>query len=236
MHSRPKLHLVVLNSALALTCISFVTQTVRADDIAAVVDAHGRKVYVNTGESRARPSASKQGRVSAYHNGGGASAGDDIQQMVRQTADKHRVDPHLVHAIIKTESDYNPFAVSRKGAMGLMQLIPATAQRLGVTNPFDPRQNIEGGVAHLKYLMNLFGGDLGLSLAAYNAGEKSVLRAGGIPRFSETRDYVRKVTSLYNSSAFSPEIGPKQDTREPLTFPIRTYVDQNGIVHFTNVD
>jgi soluble lytic murein transglycosylase-like protein len=118
--------------------------------------------------------------------------------------------------------------------MGLMQLIPATAQRFGVANPFDPKQNIEGGVNYLKYLLDLFGGDLNLSLAAYNAGEHSVQRSGGIPAIPETENYVRKVTSIYQTG--DAPASSKTTTREPPKTPITRYVDENGVVHFTNVE
>jgi soluble lytic murein transglycosylase-like protein len=119
--------------------------------------------------------------------------------------------------------------------MGLMQLIPATAQRFGVANPFDPKQNLEGGITYLKYLMSLFGGDLALSLAAYNAGENAVRRTGGIPWIAETQNYVRKVTELYSPrTVLTP---PKQQTAaEPTQAPIYRYVDAYGVVHFTNVE
>jgi soluble lytic murein transglycosylase-like protein len=117
--------------------------------------------------------------------------------------------------------------------MGLMQLIPATARRFGVDNPFDPQQNIEGGVNYLKYLLNMFGGDLTLSLAAYNAGENSVMRTGTIPPITETRDYVRKVTRLYKGTPSSP--APKKEPTALDKLPILRYVDAQGVVHFTNV-
>src|SRR5262249_48924853 len=108
-------------------------------------------------------------------------------------------DPDLVHAIVSVESGYDVRAVSPKGALGLMQLVPATARRFGVDDPFDPKQNVEGGTSYIQYLLDLFGGGLALALAAYNAGEQSVLRANGIPPFPETQAYVRKVKSFYQS-------------------------------------
>lgn len=236
MYSPPKIHLGVSSGALALACIFSFAQSIRADQIVELVDDHGHRVYINIGEPQAHPANWVKPGLGAHPNATPSIPPADIQQLVLRTADRHRVDPHLVHAIIKTESDYNPHAVSRKGAMGLMQLIPSTAQLLGVTDPFDPQQNIEGGVTYLKYLMQRFRGDVGLSLAAYNAGERSVLRAGGIPRFTETRDYVRKVTSLYNSREPSAETTSKQYSGEPPSFPIRSYTDEQGVVHFTNVD
>ena len=116
--------------------------------------------------------------------------------------------------------------------MGLMQLVPGTAKRFGVENPFDPKHNIEGGVSYLKYLLEMFDGDVTLSLAAYNAGENSVLRYGGIPAFAETQDYVRKVNNLYGANPPSGEAGQK--TKEPPKATIYRYVDAQGVVHYTN--
>lgn len=107
------------------------------------------------------------------------------------------LDPALVLAVIKAESDFDPYAVSPKGAMGLMQLRPETAYRMGVGDILDPRENIEGGTRYLKFLLGMFGGDLDLSLAAYNAGEGAVTRYGDIPPYEETRTYVRRVQRFY---------------------------------------
>ena len=104
---------------------------------------------------------------------------------IRRAAERHGVDPLLVHAVVRAESGYDPRAVSRKGAAGLMQLMPETARRYGVTDRFDPATNLDAGVRHLRHLLRLFGGNLSLALAAYNAGEEPVLRAGGAdPRLS----------------------------------------------------
>ena len=105
---------------------------------------------------------------------------------------------HLLHAVITVESAYNAHAVSRAGAQGLMQLMPATAERFGVKDPFNPKQNINGGSRYLSYLMELFNGDFRLALAAYNAGENAVKRHGNrIPPYKETQNYVRKVMKYY---------------------------------------
>ena len=141
--------------------------------------------------------------------------------LVRQTATRAQVDPDLVHAIIQVESEYNPRAISLKGAMGLMQLVPATVRRFGVGNPFDPAENVQGGVTYLRYLLDLFGGDLPLALAAYNAGENAVLRADGIPPFAETRGYVRKVTALYGGAGGDARRKPTPSAPRP----IYSYVD-----------
>jgi hypothetical protein len=220
---------VVLLSALFL---AFLLPTAQADQIVVLVDEHGHKVYVNTGETNTRVDWMTRGfRSSSTDSSNRVS--EEIDRLVEQTASRHQVDPELVRAIVRVESGYDPKAVSNKGAMGLMQLIPSTAQRFGVANPFDPKQNLEGGVNYLKYLLDMFGGDLSLSLAAYNAGEHTVQRSGGIPAISETQNYVRKVTNLYQGDA---PAAPRVTSQEPPKAPIVRYVDQYGVVHFTNVD
>jgi soluble lytic murein transglycosylase-like protein len=117
---------------------------------------------------------------------------------VEEAARRHEVEPALLHAVITAESAYNPRAVSPKGAAGLMQLMPATARRLGVDNVYDPDQNIQGGARYLKELLQRFDNDLSLTLAAYNAGEQAVARYGNrVPPYRETRGYVAKVLGLY---------------------------------------
>ena len=122
---------------------------------------------------------------------------DGTEKLVREAAERHHVDPALVRAVIETESNWNPRAYSRKGAGGLMQLIPTTAQRYGAYDLFNPQQNIDAGVRHLKMLLQRYNGNLDLALAAYNAGEGAVDKAQGIPPFRETRDYVQKVQNAY---------------------------------------
>jgi soluble lytic murein transglycosylase-like protein len=120
-----------------------------------------------------------------------------VNHLIDETALAYAVDPLLVRSVMGVESNFNSRAVSPKGAQGLMQLIPATARRFGVSDAFDARQNIEGGVRYLRYLQDLFPSDLRLSLAAYNAGEGAVARFGGVPPYRETIDYVEKVKQRY---------------------------------------
>jgi len=119
--------------------------------------------------------------------------------LIYEFSQKYKVDFALIKAMIRTESGFNPYAVSRKGAKGLMQLMPETAHRLNVSNVFNPKENIDGGVRYFKYLLSLFNNDLRLSLAAYNAGENIVYEFRSIPPYRETIDYVRKVLGYYRS-------------------------------------
>ena len=116
---------------------------------------------------------------------------------IRQAAALYQIPEELVRAVIKVESDFDPRAVSPANARGLMQLVPETAERMMVTDIFDPRQNIFGGVRYLRVLANLFNGDLELTVAGYNAGENAVIRHGGIPPYAETQDYVARVLAHY---------------------------------------
>ena len=128
--------------------------------------------------------------------------------LIDEAARVHSIDPKLVKSVMLVESAFNPAAVSRKGARGLMQLMPETAAQHGVQNIFDPADNIRGGTKHLAYLLSLFENDLPKSLAAYNAGEAAVLRYGGIPPYDETRLYVHKaLTAYYGKSPLGGEVG-----------------------------
>lgn len=226
-------YLVAVTRQVALVWILLPLSSARGiqiGQIVALVDDQGRKIYINTTEPSLASAVALKGST-------------QLQRLIRETADRLQVDPDLIHAIIKVESEYNPDARSPKGALGLMQLVPGTAQRFGVENPFDPKQNIEGGVTYLRYLLDLFGGDVPLSLAAYNAGEHSVVREGGIPPFAETHEYVRKVRSLYQpTSSFnagnmrSPGSSPltrdhRPQTANSISAPVYRYVDAQGVVH-----
>lgn len=156
----------------------------------------------------------------------------DVDAAIDQAAARHNVDPNLVRSVIKVESNFNPNAVSRKGAMGLMQLMPSTARSLHVTNPFDPQQNVDAGVRHLKKLLESYGGNVKLSLAAYNAGAGAVARSAGIPRFSETQNYVRRITDLYygGSQPGSRVLG------NVVHDPVRVQRDARGVLYISNTD
>ncbi len=124
--------------------------------------------------------------------------------LISEFSQKYQVDFALIKAMIQAESGFNPLAISRKGAKGLMQLMPETALRMNVSNVFNPKENIEGGVRYFKYLLSLFNNDLRLSLAAYNAGENLVSELRSIPPYRETRDYVQRVLNYYQS--YKPRI------------------------------
>lgn len=178
-----------------------------------------RKTVQNTAVSEQKPAVAKMGvneglatrelyrgasytPVSMAVNAGlrGFSTGNAaIDAFIVQSSNRYGVDPMLVYAVMHQESSFKIGATSHKGASGLMQLMPATAKRLGVTNIYDPQQNIDGGVKYLRMLLNMFNGDVVLALAGYNAGEGAVMRYGNnVPPFRETQEYVRRITARYN--------------------------------------
>lgn len=122
---------------------------------------------------------------------------ETFQPFIRRLSEEHKVETSLITAVIKAESNFDTYAVSRAGAVGLMQVLPSTAKDYGVHDLFDPEQNLSAGTRHLSKLLSLYEGNLELALAAYNAGEKAVSRYGGIPPFRETQNYVRYVLALY---------------------------------------
>jgi soluble lytic murein transglycosylase-like protein len=136
-----------------------------------------------------------------------------IDEAVLQIAAEQALSPQLIHSVIKVESNYNPHAISNKGALGLMQLIPATARRFGVTDVFNPVQNIQGGAKYLRYLLDLYNNNFPLALAAYNAGEAAVARYGGVPPFAETRNYLTLVKREL-------EQAKKADAAKAVTAPV----------------
>src|SRR5579863_996821 len=162
----------------------------------------------------------------------------DVHGLVAEAARNFDVNPLLVDSVIQVESNYNPFAVSPKGAQGLMQLMPGTAQRFGVTNSFDPKQNIEAGVRYLKFLQDTFQDDR-LAIAAYNAGEKAVARYKDVPPYAETVSYVAKVGKKYgqakraavNHEASAGQSKPAPNSTDEAPKHILAYVDPEGRLH-----
>lgn len=143
---------------------------------------------------RSGDTAKGMGRlVSANHTQYSRTDPSSYDRLIRRVADEHRVDFALIKAVMHVESAFNPYAKSSKGALGLMQLLPATALRYGISDIYDPAENVQAGVRHLSYLLKMFKHEYSLVLAAYNAGEHAVLRYRGIPPYRETQDYVKRV-------------------------------------------
>jgi soluble lytic murein transglycosylase-like protein len=167
-------------------------------------------------------------------------------ELIDSISAEHGVDPKLVKAIIRAESNFDQYAVSRAGAQGLMQLMPGTAGRYAVSNAFDPAENIRGGIRYLRSLHDMFPGRLPLVLAAYNAGENAVMRRDGIPPFPETREYVRRVLQFYGRPDLAVGVAPAQTTsRRPgkaaaaqvTPSPPSVYrtLTTDGTPHYTNL-
>ena len=207
--------------------------------IAKIADDAGRQFFVNAEPPLSAKLTSAKPRTNIYMPAESSFTGrnrpamdmgrDGVEKLVREAANRHRVDPALVRAVIETESNWNPKAWSHKGAGGLMQLIPTTAQRYGAFDVFDPQQNIDAGVKHLKWLLERYNGNLDLALAAYNAGEGAVDRVHGIPAYRETRNYVQKVQNAY----FRPGSGRLADAYVN-SHAIHKDVTSDGRIIFTN--
>jgi len=208
--------------------------------IMSVTNTDGRKMFVNSEPPVIAKLVAKQPVNQAIYLQGEISFmgrerprvtldRDGADKLVREAAERHKVDPALVRAVIETESNWNPAAKSRKGAVGLMQLIPTTAQRFGVNDAYNPGQNVDAGVRYLKVLLERYRGNLDLALAAYNAGEGAVDRAHGVPAYRETRNYVQRVQDAY----YRPGSGRMEDayTRSNR---IHRQVDENGRIIFVN--
>jgi hypothetical protein len=203
-----------------------------------VTEHRFKPVPTNGAVMRAARSAASEvntyldGRAQSHQSLNRAFTQEDIDAAIEQAAARHNVDPSLVRSVVKVESNFNPNAVSRKGAMGLMQLMPSTARSLNVSNPFDPAQNVDAGVRHLRKLLDNYNGDVRLSLAAYNAGSGAVARSAGVPRFRETQNYVRRITNLYNggSEPGSYIIG------NPVHEPVRVQRDARGVLYISNTE
>jgi soluble lytic murein transglycosylase-like protein len=207
--------------------------------ISRVTEETGRRLFVNAEPRISAKLTATKPRTTIYLPAESSFTGhsrpamsidrDGAEKLVREAADRHSVDPALVRAVIETESHWNPGAVSNRGAAGLMQLIPTTAQRFGANDVFNPKQNVDAGVHYLKTLLERYNGNLDLALAAYNAGEGAVDRAHGVPAFRETRNYVQKVQNAY----FRPGSGRLGDAWfNPRA--IHKDVDTSGRAVFTN--
>ncbi len=225
------------------------TKTLVAAGTITVSREKGRAVFSNDGTPAIAPKALVEKALPSENGGvretalelntgfiGSSATPREVDDAIEQAARRHNVDANLVRALIRVESNFNSKAVSRKGAMGLMQLMPSTARQLKVTNPFDPDQNVDAGVRHLKQLLQDFNGNVKLSLAAYNAGAGAVHRNAGIPNYAETRNYVSRITSLYNNGDTSPFRSMVGAHYEPHYEPMRISRDSMGVLTVTNTD
>ncbi len=222
----------------AIFCASFLAKSANGQ-IAKVLNDDGRQFFVNAEPPVSAKLGATKARTNIYLPAESSFAGrsrpaveigrDGVEKIVREASDRHRVDPALVRAVIETESNWNPKAYSHKGAGGLMQLIPTTAQRYGAYDVFDPQQNIDAGVKHLKWLLERYNGNLDLALAAYNAGEGAVDRVHGVPAYRETRNYVQRVQNAY----FRPGSGRLADAYVN-PHAIHRDVTSDGRIIFTN--
>ncbi len=172
--------------AVVVLVLSFGLADESSADIYRYVDENGVVHFTN---------APTHGKFTLHRKGSAPAAGTltDLSELISRYAFMFNLEEALLRAVIRAESNYNPSAVSSKGAIGFMQLIPDTARYLGIDDPFDPEQNIRGGSRYLRMMLDEFEGDLDLALAAYNAGPNAVKRHGGIPPFAETRTYVERV-------------------------------------------
>jgi hypothetical protein len=165
----------------------------------------------------------------------------NINDAVERIAAQHSLPPQLLHSVIRVESNYNPMAVSSAGALGLMQLIPSTARRFGVSDVFNPVENIQGGARYLRYLLDLFNGNYPLALAAYNAGEGAVARYGGVPPYRETQNYIVSVRKRLEEAkraeaAKMParEIKPAETRPEGAPSSIVEVMEADGSVRYVS--
>jgi len=154
---------------------------------------------------------------------------DYYNDIIYSKSDKYNIEPSLIKAVITAESNWKPTAVSTKGAIGLMQLMPSTATDMLVNNPYDPEENIEGGTRYLRYLLDRFNGDVTLALAAYNSGPETVRKFGDVPPIAETRQYVKRVLSMYGGKTRYEDTS-RTNSQEN----IYKVVYDNGTVLYTN--
>ena len=228
-----------LTACLTLALLALCARPASAQ-IAKVVNDDGRRFFINSNPPLSlKLAAATKPHTNIYLPAEGSLTGrphpamnvdrDGVEKLIHEAAERHRMDPALVRAVIETESNWNPKAYSHKGAGGLMQLIPTTAQRYGAYDVFDPQQNIDAGVKYLRTLLERYNGNLDLALAAYNAGEGAVDRAHGVPSYRETRNYVQKVQNAY----FRPGSGRMPDAFVN-TYAIHRDVSPEGRIIFTN--
>ena len=210
MHLRSTIFLI-----LVLVILS--SPSLRADSMSSSVDKTSPKISTNMGNGQKATGVDSRTRYIS---------------LINEWAPQYNLDANLVEAVVAVESNFDRFAVSKKGAQGLMQLIPATAKRFGVRDVFDAADNIRGGIRYLNFLMSYFQGNLEHVLAAYNAGERTVVRYHGVPPYPETQKYIRKVTNLYH--ALNSVAAPAPVKWQRGKFRLKRIILPNGSILFTN--
>lgn len=215
-----------LAAGLALGVVLCLGPSPARAEIIAYVDQSGRRIFVNAEDEELRQAAARGGAAAALRLLERRKRSlPDIDEHIEKVSRRHRVDPKLVQAIIEVESGWNPRARSHKGALGLMQLLPETGARFGARHFFNPQENVTAGVRYLRFLLDRFDNNSELALAAYNAGENAVDAAQGVPAYPETREYVKRVASVYG------ELGRSHAS---INGRIYAVVDESGRVIFIN--
>jgi hypothetical protein len=232
-----KQRMKMIVSAALILCCPFAANA----DIYKYTDKNGVVHFTNVsggGKNRKRVSSEPpRARTPspAAHSSAGTISSSNMPSayldLINSACSRHGVEPSLVHALIKVESDFNPYAISRKGAMGLMQLMPQTALDLNVRDSFNPAENIDGGVKYLRYLIDRYEGNLSLALAAYNSGETAVKKWGTVPPYRETRNYVDKILRIYKGKG-AKSYG--SGNGYPTKFTIYTGYGDDGALIFTD--
>jgi len=229
---------LIAKMALAISAALLIFSTtgfVFGQEIVKVLTPHGRRMYSNTEEVyRLLPNTAVKKISFSLYVKDDSQPSPRLRELIQKISEQHGVDPELVQAVAKTESNFNPYAVSSRGALGLMQLVPDTAKRFGVSNVFDPEENIQGGVKFLRFLLGMFPESLPHVLAAYNAGENAVIRYKGIPPYPETQEYVKKITQIYKKrSNFLIASNADQSESDKK---IVSYRDNAGRIIFSNLE
>jgi soluble lytic murein transglycosylase-like protein len=217
-------------ACLLLAGAGLIVPILAGDDIYYRRNADGSLVLTNVPDRADLRAYTGHGPLPVTHSGA------EFRELIYRTAVKHGIHPDLVFAVAAVESNFNSRAVSEKGAQGLMQLMPETAARFGVSDPFNPADNVLGGVRYMRYLLDLFNGDSRLALAAYNAGENAVLATRSVPPYPETRRYVAKILKMFGGKKPLLLEAPPRTVPVALATPqpIHSYTDAAGVVHFTD--
>ncbi|NIM01267.1 MAG: transglycosylase SLT domain-containing protein [Acidobacteria bacterium] len=232
MHGARRRSGLLTIAPLAILAVLFPPRA-RAGDALYYKEEGGAIVFTNVRGSGLQPLPGFSGRreITAVN----ALPSTPYDRFIEYLATKTAVSADLIKAVALVESGFTETARSPKGALGLMQLMPATARRYGVTNPFDPHENLQAGARHLGSLLDRYDGDLTLTLAAYNAGSGAVRRYGGVPPYRETRDYIRKIRDLLGGrAAAGPKASSERRTRGASSSPVRVVYKDDGTIALVN--